>query len=182
MGLSVSAEPFQGVMGNEWIALPVFHGITAADSGWRLMANAAESRGISFGSLHIAVTTQFSLHRRQYSYFRGPPQITLRKGNARSARTPLIRRRNSFGQTIAILVNRIRLESNNHPTSIKMLKSMIKRIKGLEFLISVRYTRTRCRTCRVKCIIITRALIFIFSPSAYYKRTFIVRKTLHYKH
>lgn len=40
MGLSVSAGLFQGVMGNEWIALAVFHGITAADSGRRLMADA----------------------------------------------------------------------------------------------------------------------------------------------
>lgn len=30
MGLSVSAELFGGVMGNEWIALAVFHGITSA--------------------------------------------------------------------------------------------------------------------------------------------------------
>lgn len=41
MGLSVSAELFQGVMGNEWIESAVFHGITAADSGRRLMADAS---------------------------------------------------------------------------------------------------------------------------------------------
>lgn len=41
MGLSVSVELFQGVMGNEWIESAVFHGITATDSGRRLMADAS---------------------------------------------------------------------------------------------------------------------------------------------